>query len=292
MHLLTARDITDLDQLIALTDQYYQTRAVRPAPILADKILATLFFEPSTRTRFSFESAMYRLGGQVLSQGGIDSSSLKKGESLADMGRMMSYYADAIVIRHPVAGSVDSFASYASVPVINAGDGASQHPTQSLVDLYTIYREANRTKDLKVGFLGDLKYGRTVHSLAVLLDDPSNTFFFISPPDLAMPQTDLRATCSHHDIQACADLLSNLDILYVTRMQVERLETQSDIPDYWLTRAMIAPYPTVMILHPLPRKQEIDPEIDSMPNAKYFQQAQYGLYVRMGLLAMMLTSPA
>ena len=265
--------------------------------MLQGKTLTTAFFEPSTRTRLSFEAAMLRLGGQVSSIQYGRSSSSEKGESLQDMGRILSGYADIVAMRHPQSGSVAAFASTANVPVINAGDGANQHPTQALLDLYTIFLEKRTLDRLSIGFIGDLKYSRTVHSLISLLQYYQVTFHFISHPLLALPESIKRSLAEGgQSFQECRELgkaLPELDVLYVTRVQKERfadtLEYEQANRDYQLNRAALQRSKAdLILLHPLPRLQEIHPELDSDPRAKYFRQAQNGVYVRMALLALLL----
>ena len=265
--------------------------------LLQGKALTTAFFEPSTRTRLSFEAAMLRLGGQVSSIQYGRSSSSEKGESLQDMGRILSGYTDIVAVRHPGNGSVAAFASTANVPVINAGDGANQHPTQALLDLYTIFSEKRRLDGLTIGFLGDLKYSRTVHSLISLLQHYRVTFRFISHPLLALPDS-IKASLAEggqafRESGALGNALAELDVLYVTRVQKERfadpLVYEQANRGYRLNRDTLQhSKPNLILLHPLPRLQEIHPELDSDPRAKYFRQAQNGVYVRMALLALLL----
>jgi len=265
--------------------------------LLQGKTLTTAFFEPSTRTRLSFEAAMLRIGGQVSSIQYGRSSSSEKGESLQDMGRILSGYADIVAVRHPGNGSVAAFASTANVPVINAGDGANQHPTQALLDLYTILLEKRSLDGLTIGFIGDLKYSRTVHSLLSLLQHYHVTFQFISHPLLALPDS-IKTSLAEggQSFQESGELgkaLAELDVLYVTRVQKERfadaLEYEQANRNYQLNRGTLRlSKPDLILLHPLPRLQEIHPELDSDPRAKYFRQAQNGVYVRMALLALLL----
>lgn len=292
-HLLDSHQIkeSDLQNLFALADEYYAKSIAAPSA----KILATLFFEPSTRTRFSFESAMHRLGGKVISLEDGQTSSVTKGESLADTGRMMSNYADVIVMRHPKIGSAEELAKYATVPVINAGDGSNQHPTQSLVDLYTIFREKKKLDGLRIGVLGDLKHGRAVHSMMTLLTRYSkNHFTLISHPSLALEEKSKKEFEQHGcKIEETADLegaIKDLDILYVTRTQFERFDKEkltkaNEI--YCVNKKLLSEgKKDLIILHPLPRTGEIDPEIDELPQAKYFAQANYGVFIRMALLSL------
>ncbi|MFC4892788.1 aspartate carbamoyltransferase [Pseudofrancisella aestuarii] len=260
---------------------------------LDGKILASLFFEPSTRTRFSFESAMYRLGGNVISLENGASSSIKKGETLDDTGRVIDQYADIIVMRHPQPNSVEEFSKYVNSPVINAGDGENEHPTQSLVDLYTIYSEINTLDNLKIGVLGDLKYGRTVHSLVKILSNYNCSFEFISSEDLKIPN-DIKELIErngngfneHEKIDP--EVINSLDVLYVTRVQQERFTYYEDYLKNkdlcFLDRKHISDPNKLIILHPLPRVDEMDRSIDNLPCAKHFDQVKYSIPIRMSLL--------
>lgn len=256
-------------------------------------LLAAIFYEPSTRTRFSFEAAMHRLGGQVLSAESADkASSAAKGESLEDAIRVISGYADAIVIRHPEVGAADCAARAAAIPVINAGDGPGHHPTQALLDLYTIRKELGRLDRLRVALVGDLRHGRTVRSLASLLASfPDNELVLVSPPGLRLGE-DVRAHLGDTRVEETADLdhvLPSLDILYQTRIQAERFESPEAYEQY---RGIYVVTPEVMrrlpehalLMHPLPRVGEIDPQVDSDPRAAYFRQTRNGLWVRMAVL--------
>ena len=260
---------------------------------MQNKIMASLFFEPSTRTRFSFESAMNRLGGKVISLEGGASSSVAKGETLDDTGRMMSQYADIMVMRHPRAHSVEEFSTHVSSPVINAGDGDNEHPTQSLVDLYTIHSEKGTLKNLKVGFIGDLKYGRTVHSLVKILAKFNCSFKFISSDYLQIPNK-LRefivqsGNSFEEHLSVETDVLEDLDVLYVTRVQKERFSNERTYIENkdlcYLKRDNISDKSDFIILHPLPRVDEMDRSIDDLPCAKYFEQVKYSVPIRMALL--------
>jgi len=262
---------------------------------LHGKILAALFYEPSTRTRLSFESAMSRLGGSVISAEGIQFSSMYKGETIEDTIMMVSGYSDIIAMRHPEAGSADKAASVSPVPFINAGDGPGQHPTQALLDLYTIQKECGKLDDLHIAMAGDLRYGRTVHSLSFLLGLYDNVrFTLISPNELTMPEkvTDFfkDKNISFHET---GDLAAGLDadVLYMTRIQQERFADHSEyerLKDvYTLTSKHLKGKKTI-VMHPLPRVGEIATEVDTLPNAAYFRQAQNGVPVRMALLEMLL----
>ncbi|MBM4078104.1 MAG: aspartate carbamoyltransferase [Planctomycetes bacterium] len=269
-----------------------------PCPgLLAGKLLATLFFEPSTRTRLSFESAMKRLGGQVIGFADASTTSTAKGESLSDSVRIIEAYCDIIVVRHPLEGAARLAADAANVPVINAGDGTNQHPTQTFLDLFTIQKTKGKLEGLTVGFLGDLKYGRTVHSLAHALAFFQTEMYFISPPQLRMPAHLLEelkesgVTC--HQVESLEKVGDKLDVLYCTRIQKERfgdpVEYEKVRGAYRLQPDMLARVkPDLKILHPLPRVDELDPSLDSSDNAVYFQQARNGIPVRQALLALVL----
>jgi aspartate carbamoyltransferase catalytic subunit len=300
-HILSAADFTLAEIGLVLNTARVLAQDVEGGrqfkTLLQGRTLTTAFFEPSTRTRLSFESAMLRLGGQVSSIQYGRSSSSEKGESLEDMGRILSGYADIIAMRHPVGGSVAEFANTANVPVINAGDGANQHPTQALLDLYTIFMEKHALDGLNIGFIGDLKYSRTVHSLISLLQHYHVNFHFISHSQLVLPESLKRSLAdAGHAVQESDELekvIPQLDVLYVTRVQKERcadtMEYEQANRNYQLTRDTLRrSKPDLILLHPLPRLQEIHPELDSDPRAKYFRQAKNGVYVRMALLALLL----
>jgi aspartate carbamoyltransferase catalytic subunit len=263
------------------------------------KVLATLFFEPSTRTRLSFEAAMLRLGGSCLGFAEPGSSSAAKGESLADTIRMAACYADAVVMRNPKEGAALLASRYSSVPVINAGDGGHHHPTQTLTDLLTIRRLRGGFSGLTVGFCGDLKFGRTVHSLAKALARYSGVrLIFISPPELKVPEYITQGVLEKGGIPytetgQLEKVIADLDVLYMTRVQRERFFNEEDYirlkDSYILTmQKMEAARENMIILHPLPRVNEIAVEVDADPRAAYFKQAKYGMYVRMALLASIL----
>ncbi|MGZ3493133.1 MAG: aspartate carbamoyltransferase [Thermodesulfobacteriota bacterium] len=263
--------------------------------LLKGKILATLFFEPSTRTRLSFEAAMQRLGGGVISLGSVESSSVAKGETLADTVRTVSQYADAIVIRHPRTGSAKEAADAAPIPVINAGDGIGQHPTQALLDIFTIKKEMGSLKNLTVSMVGDLKYGRTVHALAELLSLFQARLYFVSPLALRMPEeitSGLKAkgieVVETEDMSKGA---SESNLIYMTRIQKERFSDLSEYEkakgSYILSKSFLDRIKKkITILHPLPRVDEISTDVDDYPGAAYFRQMKNGVFVRMALLAM------
>lgn len=290
-HLIEAEQIdkSDVEKLITLAEKF---RLESVPKNCRDKIAATLFFEPSTRTRMSFESAMLRLGGQVITLENGETSSVKKGESLSDTGRIVSSYADILIARHPENGSIAELAKYATVPVINAGDGTNQHPTQSLVDLYMIFCEKKRLDNLKIGVLGDLKYGRTVHSLLTLMNRYENNHFtLISHPSLALANKPTGNFIETDDLQSA---IRDLDILYVTRVQQERFENKAEyakMRDYYRIDKKLLTYAKqdLTLMHPLPRINEIDEEVDFTPQARYFAQANYAVYIRMALLSLMLS---
>lgn len=291
---------TDLSNLFHQAD-IYKDKLARSEPIkdLENKILASLFFEPSTRTRFSFESAMNRLGGKVISLENGSSSSTQKGETLDDTGRMMDQYADIIVMRHPKPHSVEEFSKYVKSPVINAGDGDNEHPTQSLVDLYTIYSEKGSLENLKVGFLGDLKYGRTVHSLTNILAKYNASFKFISSKELQIPEKLKNFVKENGNSfteleEVSTEALKDLDVLYVTRVQRERFPNEESYLKNkdlcYLDRKHISAESNFIILHPLPRVDEMDRSIDDLSCAKYFEQVRYSIPIRMSLLYSLLKS--
>ncbi|MDR0443726.1 MAG: aspartate carbamoyltransferase [Treponema sp.] len=262
------------------------------------KLLATLFFEPSTRTRLSFEAAMLRLGGSCLGFAEPGSSSAAKGESLADTIRMAASYADAIVMRSPKEGAALLASRYSPVPVINAGDGGHHHPTQTLTDLLTIRRRTGKIEDFTIGFCGDLKFGRTVHSLAkALMRYKKIRMFFISPRELVLPEYIVRLLQKQKidflQKESLEEAMPELDVLYMTRVQRERFFNEEDYirlkDTYVLNREkMEAAKKNLTVLHPLPRVNEISVEVDDDPRAAYFAQAKYGMYARMALLALIL----
>lgn len=263
--------------------------------ILARRVLAALFYEPSTRTSASFIAAMERLGGSVIPiTQGVQFSSVSKGESLPDTIRTLEQYADAIVLRHPLVGSAVEAAEAASVPVLNAGDGAGEHPTQALLDLYTIRDELGRLDGLKIAMVGDLRFGRTVHSLTKLLAKYDVELSFVSPEILRLPldlMNEARdAGLKVRETYSVADVIEQVDVLYVTRVQKERftdLAQYEELKGYYLItpELMAQARPDMIVMHPLPRVGEISPDVDPDPRAAYFRQVQNGMYVRMALLA-------
>ena len=271
----------------------------RLAKFLDGKIMASLFYEPSTRTRFSFESAMLRLGGSVITtENAREFSSASKGESLADSTRIMNGYADVIVMRHNEAGSAVRAAEISRVPIINAGDGAGQHPTQALLDVYTIADAFPRMRDLTIALVGDLRYGRTARSLSYLLTKYENIkLIFVSPPVCRM-EGDIKAYLDKyqvdwHEENDLARVVREVDCIYMTRVQKERFHAVEDYQaaasKYILTPELVRDMKAdAIIMHPLPRVDEIPKEVDNAPQARYFEQAQNGLYIRMALLYLLL----
>ena len=300
-HLMSPLDLTkeELDDLLTLASDIEKNPA-KYAHVCDDKRLATCFYEPSTRTRLSFEAAMMNLGGKVLGFSSAGSSSASKGESVADTIRVVSCYADICAMRHPKEGAplVASMAS--SIPVINAGDGGHQHPTQTLTDLLTIRSLKGRLDNLTIGLCGDLKFGRTVHSLieALVLRYSNVKFILISPEELRVPsyiREDIleKNNVEFEEVERLEDALPKLDILYMTRVQKERFFNEEDyvrMKDFYILdkqKMELAPK-DMYILHPLPRVNEISVEVDDDPRAAYFRQAQYGVYVRMALILTLL----
>ncbi|MGP6206799.1 aspartate carbamoyltransferase [Cuniculiplasma sp. SKW3] len=263
---------------------------------LDGRILSTLFFEPSTRTRLSFESAMHRLGGSVITVSEPKSSSTSKGETIADTLRMASSYSDVVVMRHPMEGAARLASEFSSVPVINGGDGSGQHPTQTLLDLFTIWEKFGRIENLNVSLVGDLKYGRTVHSLIKALSRFDNTINLVSPEILQMPDHVLSAIRKENGIKKNVELesvLSESDVFYVTRIQKERFVDLNDyskvIGSYSFDLGTVGKMKKeAIIMHPLPRVDEISPEVDNDPRAFYFKEAANGVFVRMAIISMIL----
>lgn len=282
----------EIDLILRVADRM----AASPDPdLLKGKILASCFFEPSTRTRLSFESAMLKLGGSVIGFSDILSTSGQKGESLSDAIRTISSYADILAIRHPKEGAARLAADAARVPVVNAGDGANQHPTQTLVDLYSILKCQGRVEGLHVALAGDLRFGRTVHSLSYALAQYGARLYFVSPENLSLPdstQHELRKKGAKFSFHTSLDsVLPRLDILYMTRIQKERFAISGaflENPCRLSKNHLVCAKPHLKVLHPLPRIDEIDPRIDETPFAYYFEQAGHGVPVRMALLALLL----
>ncbi len=300
-NLLYQQDIVSVPDLSrGVLELIIQTAAtikrVRPDNLLKGKVVASCFFEPSTRTRLSFETAVKRLGGEIIGFDDASNTSFQKGETLADSVRVISSYVDALVIRHPKEGAARLATEFSSVPVVNGGDGANQHPSQTLLDLFSIYECQGKLDKLTVACVGDLKYGRTVHSLVQALSLFNAEFIFISPRALCMPEYLLdsldKKGIGYRQAETMEEVISEVDILYMTRIQKERFdETEYK---YMTARYLLEALtlkkakPSMRVLHPLPRVNEIAIDVDATPYAYYFQQAENGIYTRMALLALLL----
>jgi len=286
----------DIDAIIKVASELEKELKKKDSlNLLKGKILATLFYEPSTRTRLSFEAAMQRLGGGIIGMGSVESSSVAKGETLADTVRTVSQYVDVIVLRHPRTGSAKEAADVTPIPVINAGDGTGQHPTQALLDIYTIKKETGSLKNLSIAMVGDLKNGRTVHALAEVLSLFGARLYFVSPDSLRMPAeitSHLKAKkIGFVETEDMMEAAAASDLVYMTRIQKERFSDLSEyervkgsyiINEEFLKRLK----KKITILHPLPRVDEINPEVDAYPGAAYFRQVRNGVFIRMALLTM------
>ena len=298
-HLLNPLDfsVEEIDQLLDLASDI-EANPAKYAHVCDGKKIATLFYEPSTRTRLSFEAAMLNLGGRVLGFASADSSSASKGESVADTIRVISCFADICAMRHPKEGAALVAANNSSIPVINAGDGGHQHPTQTLADLMTIKSLKGRLDNITIGLCGDLKFGRTVHSLInALLRYDNVKFVLISPNELKVPEYIIeniqKAGAEYKEVNKLEDVIGELDILYMTRVQRERFFNEEDyirLKDSFILdkKKMSMAKDDMLVLHPLPRVNEISVEVDKDPRAAYFKQVQYGVYVRMALILKLL----
>lgn len=299
-HLIDPMDfkVEELDEIFSLAEKIIKNPK-KYSKICDGKILATLFYEPSTRTRFSFESAMMRLGGNVLGFSEPNSSSASKGETLADTIKMVSIYSDVIAMRHPKEGAARVASLYSKVPVINAGDGGHQHPTQTLTDLLTIKNLKGNLKNKTIGLCGDLKFGRTVHSLIKAMSRyEGNEFILISPKELKVPdyikeQVLEKNNIKFREVEALEDVIEELDILYMTRIQKERFFNEEEylrLKDSYILNMekMDKAKSDMIVMHPLPRVNEIDMEVDNDSRASYFKQAEFGMYVRMALICKLL----
>ena len=296
--IVSIKDFTreEIDYILKVSEEmekYVKTGS----DLLKGKIMATLFFEPSTRTRLSFEAAMKKLGGECIGFSSAEGSSVAKGENLSDTIRVVENYCDVIVLRHSLEGAAKFAAEVATVPVINAGSGAEEHPTQALLDLLTIKSEKGRIDGLKIALVGDLKYGRTVHSLAYALSLYDVDLYFVSPEPLKMRESvlhDLKEkNVTYHEYTKITDVISDVDVLYVTRIQKERFSDPAEYEkvrgSYKITlETLKEAKEDLVILHPLPRVEEIDFAVDQTPYARYFKQTYYGLLLRMALLALVL----
>ncbi|MDC7226444.1 MAG: aspartate carbamoyltransferase [Spirochaetales bacterium] len=294
-HIISMRDLdrSDLDLLVETAGAIEEGRI---KPDMAGRIAALLFFEPSTRTSFSFDSAMKRMGGETLLMKGTGSTSVQKGESFSDTLRTIERYCDIIVMRHAVEGAARFASEVVGLPVVNAGDGANQHPTQALLDLYSIKKTHGTLEKLKIGLVGDLRFGRTVHSLAQALAPYNPEFYFISPGFLEMPEhikAELTAGgVKYTELKEVDSVVPELDIMYVTRVQRERFADPEDYErlkgSYIITLDTIKDAKEGMrILHPLPRVDEIAEEVDASPHAYYFEQAENGVYMRQAILSIL-----
>lgn len=294
---LVSIDDFSTSEMINILDMAEKFEKQSVQKLLEGRVIATLFFEPSTRTRLSFESAINRLGGKIVGFSDAASSSVAKGETLHDTIRMVSSYSDLIVMRHPIEGSARYASEIASVPVINAGDGANQHPTQTMLDLYSIRKTQGTLENLNIFMVGDLKYGRTVHSLAMAMSKWNATFNFISPEELRMPEEFKlyldNMGLKYYEHSDFSDIISKADIIYMTRVQKERFSDPMDYEKvknvYVLKNVMLKnTKPNMRILHPLPRVNEIHTDVDTNPKAYYFEQALNGVFTRQAILCTLL----
>lgn len=275
-------------------------RKEQVSDILSGKVLAALFYEPSTRTRLSFETAMLRLGGSVVSVTGVENSSIKKGETLYDTAHVISQYADVVAMRHSTLGSVQEFSRGASIPVLNAGDGPGEHPTQALLDIFTLWQEHRGLDELRIAFVGDLKFSRTVHSLVYLLRYFPVKITIVAPKELRLPdeyvqilQAEKIPVAISHSLE---EILGDIDVVYMTRVQKERFANKAEYERlkhiYVLRRTMLDSLKNqILVFHPLPRVGEITEDVDTYQGARYFQQVQNGVAVRMALLSLVLGKP-
>jgi len=294
--LISIKDFTK-EEILHVLEVAKEFEAAREQNFLQGKVIACLFFEPSTRTRLSFEAAIDRLGAKVIGFADNKNTSQSKGETLEDTIKIVSNYVDMIVMRHPMEGAAAVAASVSPVPVVNAGDGANQHPTQTLLDMYTILQTQGKLDDLTINMVGDLRYGRTVHSLSQAMSDFRSKFIFTAPEELKMPSKYLRQLnekgIPYEETESLEEHLNDCDILYMTRVQQERFPSKDDydrVKDtYELTASMLGNVkPNMKILHPLPRITEIATDVDSTPYAYYFKQAGNGMYVRMAVISYLL----
>jgi aspartate carbamoyltransferase catalytic subunit len=294
---LVSIDDFSTEEILKVLDLAVEFEKQPVRKLLEGKVIATLFFEPSTRTRLSFESAINKLGGKIVGFSDSSSSSVSKGETLHDTIKMVSSYCDLIVMRHPIEGSARYASEVSSVPVINAGDGANQHPTQTMLDLYSIRKTQGRLEDLNIFMVGDLKYGRTVHSLMMAMSRWNATFNFISPEELRMPDEFKlyldNMGLKYYEHIDFTEIISKADIIYMTRVQKERfsdpIEYEKVKNVYVLRNSMLEnTKPNMRILHPLPRVNEIHPDVDSNPKAYYFEQALNGVFTRQAILCTLL----
>lgn len=299
-HVVSIRDFSrdDIEHILDLAAKMLPiARGEESSELLQNRIMATLFFEPSTRTRLSFESAVLRLGGRALGFADPGGTSAKKGESLADTIRMAAAYSDVIVLRHPQEGAARLASKFSDKPIINAGDGAGQHPTQTLLDLFTIREETGKIDGRNIALVGDLKYGRTVHSLAYALAMFDTKLSFVAPPTLQMPEemveTVSKMGAKPEQVNHVEDIIDTADVIYVTRIQKERFPDPAEYRKvaevYRISPELLeSAKDKTIVMHPLPRVTEISPEVDSTDYAAYFKQAFYGVPTRMALLALVM----
>jgi aspartate carbamoyltransferase catalytic subunit len=294
---LVSIDDFSTEEILKVLDLAVEFEKQPVRKLLEGKVIATLFFEPSTRTRLSFESAINKLGGKIVGFSDSSSSSVAKGETLHDTIKMVSSYCDLIVMRHPIEGSARYASEVSSVPIINAGDGANQHPTQTMLDLYSIRKTQGRLENLNIFMVGDLKYGRTVHSLMMAMSRWKATFNFIAPEELRMPEEFKlyldNMGLKYYEHTDFTDIISKADIIYMTRVQKERFSDPMEYEKvknvYVLRNSMLEnTKPNMRILHPLPRVNEIHPDVDSNPKAYYFEQALNGVFTRQAILCTLL----
>ncbi len=295
-HLISMRDL-DKAQILDLIKHARSIETGGEKPRMDGRVMGSLFFEPSTRTQLSFETAMKRLGGEVITMAGTKGTSVEKGETLADTALIINQYADIIVVRHPNEGAARYISETVSVPVVNAGDGANQHPSQSMLDLYSIFKTQGTLEGLNIALLGDLKYGRTVHSLVYALAAFKPHFYFISPEILSMPDyilDDLKRLDIQYDIRDRFEpVVDTLDIMYVTRIQKERFADPQEyekVKNTYILRAahLQKVQENFKVLHPLPRVNEIHTDVDTLPAAYYFQQARNGVFMRQAIISQLL----
>ncbi len=295
-NLISMRDLRK-EQILDLVSKAERIEKGELRPRLEGRVMGSLFFEPSTRTQLSFDTAMKRLGGEVITMSGTKGTSVEKGETLSDTVRVVNQYADIIVVRHPNEGAARYISEQVDVPVVNAGDGSNQHPTQSLLDMYSIFKTQGTLQDLNIAMVGDLKYGRTVHSLVYALSYFSPRFYFVSPESLAMPPyitDDLqKMEIPFEQRETFEDIVSDLDIMYVTRIQRERFADPQEyekVKNAYIIHAaqLESVKKNFKILHPLPRVNEIHPDVDKLPSAYYFEQAGNGVYMRQAILSTLL----
>ncbi len=295
-NLVSINDFTR-EEIIKITELAARFEADPHQQVLAGKVIASLFFEPSTRTRLSFESAINHLGGRVIGFSEVSNTSLSKGETFHDTITTISNYCDMIVMRHYIEGAARYAGEISRVPVVNAGDGANQHPSQTLLDLYSIKKTQGRLDNINITMIGDLKYGRTVHSLLQALSHFNPTFTFVAPDELKMPEEYKRFLDSkgipYTETREILPAINDADIVYMTRVQRERFSDPMEYERvknvYVLKNDMLqGTKPNMRILHPLPRVGEIDPDVDSNPKAYYFQQTENGMYTRMAIISYLL----